>query len=123
MDTLFYGVLLYLLTEDKYVTIKDLRNDLDLMREMTRMLNCSDNKQIRNYKDLARVCGIPEEKYESLKTPCVLSPTEEVIKDIVGRKPHYTVDELLTNWRDMDRKDVIEAISRFFIGKCYESLQ
>ena len=105
------------------MTIKDLRNDLDLMREMTRMLNYSDNKQIGNYKDLARVCGVPEEKYESLQLPCVLSPTEEVIKDIVGRKPHFTVDELLTNLRDMDRRDVIDAISRYFIGKCCDSLQ
>lgn len=87
------------------------------------MLNSPNNKQIRNYKDLARVCGIPEEKYESLQPPCVLSPTEEVIKDIVSRKPHYTVDDLLTNLCDMDRRDVIDAISRYFIGKCCDSLQ
>ena len=88
------------------------------------MLNAPENWRIKNYKDLARACNIPAEKYESLQPPCALAlfPTEEVIKDIVRRNPYYTVEKLFTDLRDMDRLDVINAISRYFVGKCCGSL-
>ena len=97
-------------------TICDLRDDLDLTRVVTSMLNV-DNSQVKNYKDLADECGISSELYQSLQPPCADSPTKEVIHDIVGRRPQYTVEELFTNLRDMGRRDTIEAISRYFVGK------
>lgn len=99
------------------MSITDLRNDLDIMAVITRKLNGPDNARTKNYKHLARVCGIPAEKYESLQPPGAESPTEEVIRDIVGRKPFYTVSELITDLHGMNRVDAIKAIRPFFVGK------
>ena len=96
------------------LTITDLRNDLNRMRVVTRKLN---KPQMKNFKELAAECGIPAEKYNSLQPPCADSPTEEVMNDIIGRKPFYTVDELFTDLREMNRSDVVEVISPYFIGK------
>lgn len=101
------------------LTITALRDELDLMREVTRLLNVADNRRIKNFKDLAKECGIPAEKYRSLQPPCTESPTEEVLQDIVGRKPFYTVRELFIDLREMNRKDAIEAISIYFVGKVF----
>lgn len=87
------------------------------MRDVTSMLNGTDNVQIKNYKDLANSCGISSDVYESLQPPSADSPTKEVLDDIVRRKPTFTVEELLTNFRDMGRVEVIEAISPYFVGK------
>ena len=87
------------------------------MRDVTGMLNGADNPLIKNYKDLARICGIAPDVYQSLQPPSVGSPTKEVLDDIVMRKPTFTVEELFTNFRDMKRVDVIEAISPYFVGK------
>ena len=81
------------------------------------MLNRSDNPRVKNYKDLADECKISSELYHSLQPPCADSPTKEVINDIVGRRPTYSVEELFTNLRDMKRLDAIEAISCYFVGK------
>ena len=81
------------------------------------MLNGADNTPIKNFKDLARECGISAERYRHLQPPCTESPTEAVLKDIVGRKPYYTVEELFTDLCDMERKDVVEEISPYFVGK------
>ena len=89
------------------------------MREITRMLNGADNKPIKNFKDLADECGIAAERYRHLQPPCTESPTEAVLMDIVGRKPFYTVDDFFTDLRDMNRKDVVEEISPYFVGKKY----
>lgn len=95
-----------------------LRDNLDLMREVTRLLNLAHgNRRIRNFTDLAEECGIPPEKYRSLQPPCTESPTENVLQDIVGRKPSYTVRELFIDLREMNRRDAIEAISIYFVGK------
>ena len=88
---------------------------MDLLRVVTRMLN--DPSQIKNFMDLAEECGISPEKRRSLQPPCAASPTEEVIKDIVGRKPFYNVAALFTDLSNMGRLDVIEAMSLHFIGK------
>ena len=101
------------------LTITAIRDDLDLMREVTRMLNEADNKRIKNFKDLAKECGIPAEKYRCLQPPCTESPTEEVLQDIVGRKPFYTVRDLFIDLCEMNRKDAIEAISVYFVGKVF----
>lgn len=101
------------------LTITALRDELDLMREVTRMLNKADNKQIKNFKDLAKECGIPAEKYRSLQPPCTESPTEEVLQDIVTRKPLYAVRDLFIDLCQMNRKDAIEAISIYFVGKVF----
>lgn len=87
------------------------------MAVITRMLNGPDIKRIKNYKHLAWVCGIPAEKYESLQPPGAESPTEEVIRDIVGREPFYTVYELIKDLHNMKRLDAIKAIRLFFVGK------
>lgn len=87
------------------------------MRDVTSMLNGTDNAQIKNYKDLADICGIPSDVYQSLQPPSADSPTKEVLNDIVTRKPRFTVEELFTNLRDMMRVEVIEAISPYFVGK------
>ncbi len=97
-------------------TICDLHDDLDLMRVVTSMLN-TDNSRVKNYKDLADECGISSDLYQSLQPPCAGSSTKEVLEEIVGRKPNYTVEELFTNLHDMERLDAIEAIRCYFIGK------
>jgi len=102
------------------LTITDLRNDLNRMRVVTRKLN---KRQMQNFKDLAAECGIPAEKYNSLQPPCADSPTEEVMKDIIGRKPFYTVDELFTDLREMNRSDVVEVISPYFIEEDVRNLK
>lgn len=94
-----------------------MHDDLDLMRVVTSMLNSADNSRVKNYKDLADECGISSDLYQSLQPPCAGSPTKEVIEEIVGRRPTYTVEELFTNLRDMERLDAIEAISCYFVGK------
>ena len=81
------------------------------------MLNVSDAPQVKNYKDLADECDISSELYQSLEPPCADSPTKEVINDIVLRRPTYSMEELFTNLRDMQRLDAIEAISTYFVGK------
>lgn len=78
------------------------------------MLN--DSGKINTYKQLAEECGISHEINMSLQPPSPKSPTEEVMKDILGRNPYYTVDELFTDLREMGRTDVVEAISRHFEG-------
>lgn len=105
------------------LTITALRDELDLMREVTRLLNVADNRRIKNFKDLAKECGIPAEKYWSLQPPCTESPTEEVLQDIVGRKPFYTVRELFIDLREMNRKDAIEAISIYFVEDDVKALK
>lgn len=87
------------------------------MRDVTSMLNGADNSQIKNYKDLADVCGITTGEYESLQPPSAESPTKEVLEDIVRRNPTFTVEQLVTDFLDMKRVDVIEAISPYFVGK------
>ena len=87
------------------------------MRDVTSMLNGADNAQIKNYKDLADICDIPSDVYQSLQPPSVDSPTNEVLNDIVTSKPRFTVEDLFTNLCDMKRVDVIEAISPYFVGK------
>ena len=98
-------------------TIYELVENLDLMREVTSMLNGPDNSQVKNYKDLANECGIPREKYQSLQPPCADSPTQKTIEEICQRKPTFTVEELFTNLHDMKRLDVIEAISTYYESK------
>lgn len=98
-------------------TIHDLYKDLDLMRDVTSMLNEADNSLIKNYKDLADICKIAIDEYESLQPPCAESPTKLVLDDIVRRKPTFTVEELFTNFRDMKRVDVIQAICSYFRGE------
>lgn len=98
-------------------TICDLRDDLDLMRTVTTMLSASDTPQVKNYKDLADDCDISSELYQSLEPPCAESPTKAVINGIVERRPTYSVEDLFTNLRDMQRLDAIEAISPYFVGK------
>ena len=101
-------------------TITHLRDDLDLMREVTCLLN--DTTQIKSFKDLAKECGISPEIYNSLQPPCAESPTKEVLEDIVGRYPLYTVDELFLDLHKINRLDVVEAIGRHFIGiKCADA--
>lgn len=98
-------------------TIEDLHDDLDKMREITSMLNVPDNLTRKNYKDLADVCGVPSDLYQSLQPPCVASPTAAVLEEIVREKPHFTMYQLFLNLRDMNRLDVIQGISIFFVGK------
>ena len=98
-------------------TIEDLSDDLDLMRGVTSMLSGSDNSRVKNYKDLADECDIPSELYKSLQPPYADSPTKEVLDDIVGRRPTYSVEELFINLRDMKRLDATKAIGRYFVGK------
>lgn len=98
-------------------TIAELVGDLDLMRKVTSMLNEPDSSPVKNYKDLARICGISSELYTSFQPPCDDSPTKNVINDIVERRPTFSVEELFTNFRDMKRLDVIEALSCCFVGK------
>lgn len=93
----------------------DLQDNLELMREVTCMLNNADNSQKQNYLDLASKCGISPEVYRSIQPPCSESPTKQVLEDIVGRKPSYTVQELFTDLQAMDRSDVVEAICRHFV--------
>ena len=99
---------------EKYVTITDLQDDLNLMREVTSMLN--DSARVKTFKDLAEECGIPLETYRSLQPSNAESPIEEVLKDIVWRNPYYTVDELIIDLREMKRVDVIKALRRHFDG-------
>lgn len=87
------------------------------MRDVTSMLNEADNSLIKNYKDLADICKIAIDEYESLQPPCAESPTKLVLDDIVRRKPTFTVEELFTNFRDMKRVDVIQAICSYFRGE------
>lgn len=96
-------------------TVTDLQDNLELMREVTCMLNNADNSQKKNYLDLASKCGISPEVYRSIQPPCSESPTKQVLEDIVGRKPSYTVQELFTDLQAMDRSDVVEAICRHFV--------
>ena len=81
------------------------------------MLNGADNAQIKNYKDLADICGLSSDVYQSLQPPSADSPTKEVLSDIVTSKPRFTVEDLFTNLCNMKRVDVIEAISPYFVGK------
>lgn len=87
------------------------------MRDVTSMLNNADNSLIKNYKDLADICGIAFDEYDSLQPPCAESPTKLVLDYIVMRKPTFTVEELFTNFRDMERVDVIQAICSYLRGK------
>ena len=81
------------------------------------MLNEPDSYHLKNYKDLAVLCGISSEFYKSFQPPCADSPTKNVINDIVKRRPTFSVEELFRNFRDMKRLDVIEALSCYFAGK------
>ena len=92
----------------------NLQDDLNVMREVTSMLN--DSSRGKTFKDLAEECGILPETYRSLQPPDAESPIEEVLKDIVWRHPYYTVGELMIDLREMKRVDVIEAIGRHFNG-------
>ena len=94
--------------------IGKLLEDLDLARQVATMLN---NRALKNYKDLAVECGISGETCQSLQPPCADSPTQKTIEEIVQRKPEYTVDKLFKDLKDMERSDVIEAISPCFEGK------
>ena len=93
----------------------DLQDNLELMREVTCMLNNADNSQKKNYLDLASKYGISPEVYRSIQPPCSESPTKQVLEDIVGRKPLYTVQELFSDLKAIDRSDVVEAINRHFV--------
>lgn len=92
----------------------DVRDDLNLTRQLSSMLN--DRDKPGTFKDVAHECGIAPEIYRSLQPPCTESPTVEVMKDILGRNPWYTIDELFTDLRDMDRVDAVEMICRHFKG-------
>ena len=104
-----------LLTEESM--IGKLLEDLHLAQKVATMLNNPDNSAVKNYKYLAVECEISRETYQSLQPPCADSPTQKTIEDIVQRKPQYTVEELFQNLRDIQRLDVIEAISPYFEGK------
>ena len=92
-------------------------DDLDLMRVITSMLNGADGLRIKNYKDLASECQVSSDLYQSLQPPCPESPTALVLKEIVSRRPNFTMEQLLANLRDMDRVDAIQGISSYFVGK------
>ncbi|XP_022783771.1 uncharacterized protein LOC111324475 isoform X3 [Stylophora pistillata] len=94
--------------------IGKLLDNLDLVREVTSLLNSPDSPVLKNYKDLAADCGISREKYESLQPPCADSPTQKTIEEIVQRNPKFSVEELFKNLSDMERLDVIEAISPYY---------
>ncbi|CAH3037873.1 unnamed protein product [Pocillopora meandrina] len=104
-------------------TIEDLHDDLDKMREITSMLNVPDNLTRKNYKDLADVCGVPSDLYQSLQPPCVASPTAVVLEEIVREKPHFTMYQLFLNLRDMKRLDVIQGISIFFVEEDFLNMK
>lgn len=104
-----------LLTENSI--IGKLLDNLELVREVTCMLNHSVSPGAKYYEDLAAECGISRERYESLRPPCADSPTQKTIEVIVQRKPNFTVEEPFKNLIDMGRLDVIEAIRPYYEGK------
>ncbi|CAH3037869.1 unnamed protein product [Pocillopora meandrina] len=97
------------------LTIKDLFDDLDLMRVITSMLNGPDDSPIKNYKYLASECQVSSDLYQSLQPPCPESPTALVLEEIVSQRPTFTMEQLLANLRDMDRVDAIQGISSYFV--------
>lgn len=97
------------------LTIKDLFDDLDLMRVITSMLNGPNNSQIKNYRDLADSCQISSELYQSLQPPCPESPTTLVLEEIVRQKPTFTMYQLFANLRDMNRVEAIQGLSCYFV--------
>ena len=104
-----------LLTEKS--TIGKLLDNRDLAQKVATMLNNPDNSTLKNYKDLGDACGISGETLKSLQPPCADSPTQKTIEEIVLLKPEYTVDKLFEDLKDIERSDVIEAISPYFEGK------
>ena len=97
--------------------IGELLEDLDLAQKVATMLNNPDNSTLKNYKYLAVECGISWKTLQSLQPPCADSPTQKTIEEIVRLKPEYTVDKLFEDLKDIERLDVIEAISPCFEGK------
>lgn len=97
------------------LTIKDLFDDLDLMRVITSMLNGPNDSQIKNYRDLADACQISSELYQSLQPPCPESPTTLVLEEIVRQKPTFTMYQLFANLRDMNRVEAIQGLSCYFV--------
>lgn len=105
------------------LTIEDLYDDLDKMRVITSMLNRNPEKVQKDYRDLADVCGMPSKLYQSLQPPCAESPTALVLEEIVRRKPLFTMYQLFINFRDMNRLDVIQGISFYFVEEDFLNMK
>ena len=96
-------------------TIKTLRSNLDCLEELTTLLD-SETPGMKNWLHFACKLGVPKEDCDNLKPKGNPSPTRALMEHIVQVDPALTVKRFIKALVKMQRIDVVNALSKLFLG-------
>ena len=94
-------------------TVKTLLEDIECLDNL-RVLD-KDSAGLKNWQHFAQKFGVSRDVCERLK-PEALSPTKTLMEHIVQVEPKLTVKTLIEALKKIGRRDVVLALTKFFLG-------
>ena len=111
-----YFFSLFSFVEDS--TITSLLEDLDLLDNVAILLD-KETPGLKNWLHFARRFDISRKECDELKPKGIPSPTKKLMEYIVQVYPDLTLKQLIQTLIKMERRDVVNALRKFFDGKNY----
>lgn len=107
---------LFLFVDDS--TITSLLEDLNLLDDVAISLD-KETPGLKNWLHFARRFDICRKECDDLKPKGISSPTKKLMEYIVQVNPDLTLKQLIQILINMKRRDVVNALRKFFSGKIY----
>lgn len=99
-------------------SLKDILDDVELMDQVSDLLNEEGLVDGKNWRHLAKEIGVPRDKRKEFEpTEDRPSPTKLLFDIIETFDPDITVEELILALVAMKRHDVLEAMKKHFESK------
>ena len=99
-------------------TITSLLEDLDLLDNVAILLD-KETPGMKNWRHFAQKFDISRKECDGLKPKGIPSPTKKLMEYIVQVNPDLTLKQLIQALNKMERRDVVNALTKFFGGKNY----
>ena len=99
-------------------TITSLLEDLDLLDNVAILLD-KESPGLKNWLHFAQRFDISRKECDELKPKGIPSPTKKLMEYIVQVNPDLTLKHLIQALIKMQRRDVVNALTKFFCGKNY----
>lgn len=97
-------------------TITSLLEDLDLLDNVAILLD-KETPDMKNWLHFAQKFDISRKECDGLKPKGIPSPTKKLMEYIVQVNPDLTLKQLIQALEKMERRDVVNALTKFFGGK------
>ena len=95
-------------------TIQTLLEDIERLESLSVLLD-KESPGLKNWRHFARKFGVSLDECNNLK-PEALSPTKTLMEHLVQVQPKLTVKTLIEALKKIGRRDVVLALTKFFLG-------